>query len=237
MLDGDNDNDNVELPPAVMPSLSIRTGIDIDIPIPETPPPPTPINLPSSDIGVLIDQIHSGHSPAEAGLNLAQMLSEFQSSESKTSPAPEMEPYVRAMSEGRGHFEALQDTAANAAKGETDCAPRFGANVQFDWSDLAELTFETHGSPRSRAPTLPPLPPDDNHGGDDMDIVERMRAPTLPGMSPMLFRRHLKQVFEVISEDVPHTGEHLAHNNSLRGRIRALGKTESTHVLTFISFS
>lgn len=221
MLDGDstydNDDDTVELAELAvpeMPSLSIRTSLDMDIPIPETPPPPTPVNVPCPEIDSLIDQIRSGNSPAEAGLNLAQMLNNLQSSESKTSSAPDMEPYVRAMSQGRGHFEALQNTAADMTNREADHAPRFGANVQFDWSDLSELTFETHGSPRARAPTLPPLPPNDDHDVEDEDNAT-VRKPTLPGMSPIVFRQHLQQVFEIISEDVSKAGEHLTQNKGL----------------------
>lgn len=199
----------------------IRTTLaEIGIPIPETPPPPTPRDadpspVPSAvspDLSTLIEQISSGDAVAQAGLNLAQMLHPFYSGATPHPSSSAIQPYVRAMFAGRQRFEALRSATATSIYKEADKESRRSASVPFDWSVLNQLEFEAGATPRARAPTLPPLPPE-----SDAEIPSshapkaaspKPRAPTLPGLSPMVFRRQLQEVFEVISEDLSHNGKH-----------------------------
>ena len=180
---------------------------ELPIPAPKTPPPPTPSDSPipstiSTNPRALLERIHSGNASAQAGLNLAQLLHPFHSS-STTQPSPPIQPYVRAMFAGRKKFEALQTAAIVRAEEEGLNETRRCASVPLDWSMLNLLELEAADSSRSRAPTLPPLPAaTDAHSGRD-------RAPTLPGLSPIVFRRHLKQVLDAISPDVSQNGKHL----------------------------
>merc|ERR1711908_89919 len=99
------------------PDLAPIFTDDVSIPPPPTPPPPTPTNIadspvpPSigSELTSLIEEIHSGNSPADSGLRVAQLLHPFHSSTTPPLTSPAIAPYVRAMFTGRQRFEALQN--------------------------------------------------------------------------------------------------------------------------------